>query len=1413
MNGHWASRALRFLPLLLLIGSISAQAQETVTIFLGTSGATLTLTVNADGSYGLSGASGIRSVSFEDGVPQEAVSANGNTYSFRLDEDGKWLAEFVAPEPQTVQLGDSGSVQIALAEDGTWTIGGQAVQPGGTWTADGIAYRLVLGDDGIWTASLAAPEVQTVKLGTSGASVTFTRAEDGTHSITGLDGVSTLETDPEGNWIAVAPNGNRYKLTIQDGSWMAEFLAPDAQKVQLGSSGSVEIRLSDDGTFSIDGKPVMSGDTWETPDGSVYELVLDENGKWSATPQAVEAQEVSVKLGASGDSVTVSKAADGSYRLGSTAIDESSAATVKAANGNTYTVRLNADGTLVAEFVAPKPVVVRLGSSGDEVSITMDEMRRFSIDGQQILHLGTHKSKRGNEYRLEHNTSTGLWTATYLPQTMKIVGTELTLTTKEVGGYQIGTVDLAALPDAGVTIDLAVDGRTYRVWTDGSALRGELYDLPPNTDRAFYSGQLTEAYTEAEGTRLRVTHENADGFFADFSIGDLLGSTGQSFQRGETFTAAAKDAIQDMRGDAAAVLSLQGVLSPDDIQTRLRSLWTDATDQVASVLGAGHLSSRVPAEDDFLARIDSVITALSSVAEFQQATAGGGGGVFETAGFSADRAAEVFGAAQGEATITFGTTGSTRYGAVSYMARTDAVSDLEHVLESGQVVTHADGRLLKGLSVDYDGAAVRLRAEWGSAVQSGRIDPGDLGDGPFVDAVTDLPDLRISRGSGLRDNEQVSVQVNGADLEVTVTGGRAGSAGVTSSLSGFTGNVQQTAVSNARALGALGTFAYSTDPATFARRDLSTSGSASYAGGTRAVGGDGTLYEGEIEILVRFSTKTVHGLVKNMTRLQDGFPWQYLSEDAQTISLPEATLAVNGTWNTTPGEQAQLTYGSGFIPKSAVVDGTFRGSLVGSNPAGREAVGSWTIDGSGTIALLAGGFGATFDIEDPTVGLPIDPSSVGASSLPAGTAIEDGKLQLTTNQYGWNLVGTPPNSVWTYGAKRDGLQVLERTYEIELDDLHTTSASQVSVNGTNPDGQSTHVEQVRAQIEQMRSDLADLIAISDQTPALVSLQQQYWKQLQDLLQTSLFTQVPGALAGDYDATRAPGLIDRALKALESDSALREALDPSLNGIFTVNRAPVTTRDPAEIFGQAESQINLWVHSTALTRFGAWRLQTSPRAADENWQIQSGKKDGPNSFAYSTLPAARIAGVDSFFYAPGYLATYSGSTVAVQGENFYTGKVELSVAWDRNSVGAQLAATLSSLENTANGEFLTYLYDDGTPTLATAEVGELTLRGIAVSPDSGTGELVFSAVSGSAGSPTVTLSATDFRTNPVNLPDQGTRFEGAFAGQSEDGPLGVVGRWEIRTGVPVYQGGAYDIPAQVGDGTRIFGAFGAELTNP
>ena len=606
-------------------------------------------------------------------------------------------------------------------------------------------------------------------------------------------------------------------------------------------------------------------------------------------------------------------------------------------------------------------------------------------------------------------------------------------------------------------------------------------------------------------------------------------------------------------------------------------------------------------------------------------------------------------------------------------------------------------------------------------------------------------------------------------------------------------------------MGAQGAFAYSTDQETFLRRDLRTSGSASYTGGTRAVGSDGTLFEGEIDILVRFSASTVNGLVKNLASVENGIPWQHLSENAETINLPEATLLRDGTWNTTPGEKVLVTYqGLGLRPHTATFDGTFRGSLVGRNPAGDEVVGTWTVDGSAGETLLAGGFGASLGTGGSGTGSPTDPAGAGTSVLPAWTEISSGSLRLTTHQYGWNRAGSPP--IWVYGVKRDGGQVLERTYEIGLSSLQASPPKEVSVDGTNADGLSTHVAQVRARISELRSDLESLIGIDDGSPGLKSAQEARWQQLQDSLETSLFDQVPDALAGSYDAADALGLIDRALKGLTSPAELQDALDPRGDGIFTVSGAPAATRAAADIFEQPESQIQLLAGSTTnYTTFGAWKLQTSERAADDSWTTQSGKKDGPNSYAYSSLRTATIAGITSPFYPPGYRATYTGDTIAVQGETFYTGKIELSVVWDRNQVQGQLAATISQIENAANGELLSYTYVDG-GSLSAALVGELVLFNITVSPESGTNNLVFSADSATVGSMARVRAEEIGAPSTELLVSQDTKINGAFVGQSENGPLGVIGRWELRTGMA-------DIPTgapQIGDGTRMFGGFGAEL---
>ena len=114
-----------------------------------------------------------------------------------------------------------------------------------------------------------------------------------------------------------------------------------------------------------------------------------------------------VPLGMSGESVLVAQAEDGSWWLGD-ALVTSGATTVRASNGNTYTLVLD-DGAWAAEYNIVE-VTVRLGDSNFRITLTRSEDGRWwrgtteATEGMTIL---TPASKR---YRLSFVD--GMWIAT-----------------------------------------------------------------------------------------------------------------------------------------------------------------------------------------------------------------------------------------------------------------------------------------------------------------------------------------------------------------------------------------------------------------------------------------------------------------------------------------------------------------------------------------------------------------------------------------------------------------------------------------------------------------------------------------------------------------------------------------------------------------------------------------------------------------------------------------------------------------------------------------------------------------------------------------------------------------------------------------------------------------------------------------
>ncbi|MDE0105484.1 MAG: hypothetical protein OXN89_24165 [Bryobacterales bacterium] len=123
---------------------------------------------------------------------------------------------------------------------------------------------------------------------------------------------------------------------------------------------------------------------------------------------SAERQLVAVDLGTSGDSVTLVRAEDGSWWLGSDPVSDG--AEVAAANGNVYRLTMGVDGIWSATYV-PREVPLALGTSGEFVTLVSAEDGTYWL-GAELVVSGqtTAVSSVGVIYTLSMNAA-GVWTA------------------------------------------------------------------------------------------------------------------------------------------------------------------------------------------------------------------------------------------------------------------------------------------------------------------------------------------------------------------------------------------------------------------------------------------------------------------------------------------------------------------------------------------------------------------------------------------------------------------------------------------------------------------------------------------------------------------------------------------------------------------------------------------------------------------------------------------------------------------------------------------------------------------------------------------------------------------------------------------------------------------------------------------
>ena len=1342
-----------------------------VAVDLGASGDSVTLMTTEAGGFTLDGEA------FASGATRAA--ANGNTYTLTLDADGAWSAAFV-PMPVPVKLGDGSSVTLMTTEAMGYTLDGADFASGGgvaggpnPATGANNWYTLTQGEDGTWTAAFV-PATQEVALGALGGSVTLSSTETGAWAVD--------DSAVESGYIQTAENGNEYTLTLgDDATWTAAF-KPMSVAVELGDETVVTLMTTEAMGYTLGGEDFASGQTVKggpnaaTGGDNEYTLTLGEDGMWMAAFVPVTR---TVRLGALGGSVTLSSTEAGGWAIGDSAF--ATGGTHAVANGNEYTLTLGEDGTWTAAF-KPMGVAVRLGGSGESKTLWTTEDMGYTLDGQAVASgSSTTMNTAGETYVLTRGED-GAWSAAHRPATQRValLGASVTLATNEAGRWTLGdrvlasgdTVDGAAnaatgasneyvltlgadgtwtseyrpatmtisgtgglvasarengtgydvadasLPASGVG-EIAVAGAMYRVAKDaGGLLAGTRFDadIEGSVMKIDARGTTPAAGLLADDRDTRDVNEKNTALefhTADFPVGALLGS-GTASAAGENIVAKARAEMVAIRARVAQLVALRsdGGVSLADFRTLIDRQWDAADDVALDVFGqinnADPDLASTTRQGDVVGEFDRLVDALSSLEAFQAATTANGPDKVE--GFknlSAAAAETAFNRVEWESTAHLGALGSTRFGA----------------------------------------------AVW---------------------------DSRPNATAGLGNPERAQA------------------------------------------------FAWSTMEATRQSDDVVTRfGVGLYEGSTFAAAQDGTLYDGDIEIRVRFTGEKVVGLVTNIETVADDTRLSHSTSGyVDGIHLPRADLRSRATWSktTAAGESApgrvEFDAQAGSSPRLDLSAGSsFAGRLLGrGDQSGTEAIGTWkAVFGSTT---LSGSFGAARG-DDPR---PAE-AAVTGELAPIGKTgsvfarLERGPALLAAvagppatdarPMHAASTVLNTGNTKFKYTAPRpDSAAAAADTALKYVANPYQPQRADVLAAGDFELAQGNWVADARAAIETRLGQLRRVIALDGADASAADRQfandqrQRIFGEIQDEIRkvfgpgraaasgtppiTEIYTGVLTRAATPSTSTawsahtdypvNAAGVaqdagvlseIEDVIEALGSADALADAL--AANGLFAPTKTASAPLFPAAaggypgasaIFGRARGKLLVAAESTSYTRLGAWRHQIAANAVDalSTQSIPRGDR-GPElgAFAYSPLgPTAAYSSASQRDYpasAQAVVATYTGDTVAAQGDLFYRGEVEARVFWHATTVSdSQVTVEITDLEDAESGEVLQVgnrvLDANGNPRpgLKTVESLSWTV------PITNTGEVRF----GDANSRSVTVT--------VNRAGQDSPFRPAYSDQ-------------------------------------------------
>ena len=1222
---------------------------QPVEVALGDNGGTATLMTTEAGGFTLNGEA------FTGGADSPVEGEGGRKYVLTL-ADGTWSAAF-QPMEVAIALGTSGdSATLMTTEVGGFTLGGEAFESGGTaMSSAGGSYTLTVAADGTWSAAFM-PMTVTVTLGTSGSSVELMTTEAGGFTLGG-------EAFASGG--TYASGGLTYRLSLADGEWSAAFV-PMTVTVALGTSGtSVTLSSTETGGWAVGSSAVVSGGTRTADNGNQYTLTLAADGTWSA---AFAPMKVSARLGGSGEVADLWTTEAGGVTLDGAAVASGTTTTTNTA-GETYVLSM-ADGTWSGTH-RPASQSVSLDPD-NSVTLMTNEAGRWTLDGaavssgQTVAGGSNAATGANNQYVLTLDGDT--WSAAYQAATMTIAGTGLTASAKEDGtGYTVGDgADAPSLPASGSGTITGPGGAMFRVAKDSDGmLAGTRFDADIEgsvmtvNPLVHSTGANPTPALRADNRETAVNEKNTalNALGAAFSVGDLLGA-GVATAEGDNIVAKARADMVKIRDRVAGLVALRrdGGLTADALRMQLDVQWVAADKVALAVFGqiddVNPSLEKTTSESRVLDAFDRLVDALSSVEAFQAATLANGPDKLQ--GFknlSAAAAATAFNRVAWWSTARLGSLGSTRFGAAVWNNRDNATAN--------------------------DPNPERAQA-----------------------------------------------------------------------------------------------FAWSTMLQTRRSSDVRVSGAANYQGRTHAADQAGNLYAGAIDINVRFTRGTVDGRVDGLERADTGNPFVHGLGGAVTgIVLPTAKLSARAEWSvTTPANSSspgRLQYAAlaGGQPDFNLSQGsTFAGRLLGrGDQAGSEAIGTWEAKIGSTT--LAGGFGAArgADTEPPGAAVTEDRASIGktgsvwarlerkpatlaARAASAGPPVVTARPEinspdvLNTGNAKFKYVPQQPDTA--AAAADDTVEYVvgdytpDRAAVLEDQDWDATKGNWVS---------SARAEIVKKLAQLRRSIALDGADASDSDTQFANDQRQrLFTEIQDELK-KIFGDFP-AVADDpdtmadeardaiytgvltRDTVRNPSSgwtahvdypvnssgvaqdaavlaeIEDVIEALESAEAFAAALADG--GLFAATRTASAPVFPAnsggypsagDIFNRARGKLLIAADETAYTRLGAWRHQISEYAADalstQNYERgERGLELG--SFAYSPLdPTAAYSNVNNRLYpgsgADGTVsATYSGKTVAAQGDLFYRGDVEARVYWSPSTVAdSEITIEISDLEETVTGDTL------------------------------------------------------------------------------------------------------------------------------